>query len=257
MQDDNPPCHCTPGNYADDCPKHGSGVNIVCGETPRTDKAMWCLDCGPDGNGTPHDVVEASCARTLEKELNEAKAELLVMSIRYEGQKTLREYENDTTARYIADNEKLEAELATLRTALAAAEKAREQLKTERDGWRTSSVSWEELHAKRHEELTTATAALEAMTRERDEAKRAAEGYLQNAVPTGCPACAEGICCGSHVAWVEHKDCVHADLSTALASLKTAREALESIANLWGGTGQDYRKRAAEALAAITPTEQP
>lgn len=41
--------------------------------TPRTDAAMFCIGCGADGNGTPHDVVDADFARQLERELAEAK----------------------------------------------------------------------------------------------------------------------------------------------------------------------------------------
>lgn len=51
--------------------------------------------------------------------------------------------------------------------------------------------------------------------KEVEEANRVAEGYLSNAVPTGCPACAEGVCCGSTNA--EHVNCVY----TALSSLQS------------------------------------
>lgn len=34
---------------------------------------MFCIECGHDGNGTPHDVVNADFARQLERELEAHK----------------------------------------------------------------------------------------------------------------------------------------------------------------------------------------
>lgn len=147
-------CRCTPGNYADDCPKHGSGVNIVGAETPRTDeKAKRILeDFGP-ANNVRYNLL-ADFARTLEKELNEAKAEL--KSVCCIGN------------RMNAELSHTGAENTTLRAALAAAEKARDEVKT---------LLYAQVDLAAHElrvndalssQLDTATAALEETRRHMD-----------------------------------------------------------------------------------------
>lgn len=50
--------------------------------TPLTDAQMFTLDCGADGNGTPHDVVEASFARSLERQLSNHAQLLAIQALK-------------------------------------------------------------------------------------------------------------------------------------------------------------------------------
>lgn len=94
----------------------------------------------------------------------------------------------------------------------------------------------QQCHALREEMRNHATPALVIqnfvesqladLTRQRDEAVRVAEGYLQNANPMACSACAEGICCGSTMH--QHEGCIFAERDTLRLQLEAETKARDA-----------------------------
>lgn len=88
---------------------------------------------------------------------------------------------------------------------------------------------------------------------ERDEANRVAEGYLANAVPTGCAACAEHICCGSHAAHIPHVNCIYAKYEELTAAQQSAAEDKADLDWL----EEHVKAHRPLVLHAFAPSEQP
>lgn len=59
--------------------------------------------------------------------------------------------------------------------------------------------------------------------------ERVSMGYLRNAAGD-CPACAEGVCCGSVSTFVQHKGCVFEERDQALAEVAALRKCAEKMA---------------------------